>query len=251
MNLIRRKNVKNLKIITDFKNNKLRCYFCNGNHLCRNCPLEQKLSPLLKKKVGDYMEHHVANILSCPSCGKKKLKVLGNNSPSLDIVCKNCKRRIEVKSKCLSVNNLPKDIKLPHGNFSDYNKRQKYGLDFIIVIYSVNRIKKQINIREVLYMNDNIIKNGNIVEVIKRPSSPLSTIMIKNRNSPKIKKLEINKKETNISFKKQIIEMINEHPKIEKLKINNKKTNISFKKHMIDMINEHPKKTKKESNFII
>ena len=233
------------------KKKKLRCYFCNGDHICRNCPIESKLAPILKQKVGNFMEYYIANIFECPSCHMRSLKVLGNNSPSLDIVCTDCSRRIEVKSKCLSVNNLPKDIKLPHGNFSDYNKRQKYGLDFIIVIYSVNRIKKQINIREVLYMNDNIIKNGNIVEVIKRPSSPLSTIMIKDRNSPKIKKLEINNKETNISFKKQIIEMINEHPKIEKLKINNKKTNISFKKHMIDMINEHPKKTKKESNFII
>ena len=96
---------------------------------------------------------------------------------------------------------ITKDIKLPHGNFTDYNKRQKYGLDFIIVIYSVDRVKKEINIREVLYMNDEIIKNSNIVEVVKRPSSPLSTIMIKDRNSPKIKKLEINNKNSNISLR--------------------------------------------------
>lgn len=208
------------------KKKKIRCYFCNGDHLCRDCPIESKLAPVLKQKVGNFMEYYVANIFECPSCQMKSLKVLGNNSPSLDIVCTDCSRRIEVKSKCLSVNRLPKDIKLPHGNFSDYSKRQKYGLDFIIVIYSVDRIKKHITIREVLYMNDNIIKNGNIVEVIKRPSSPLSTIMIKDRNSPKIKKLEINNKETNISFKKQIIDMINEHPR---------KT----------------KKTKSKSNFII
>jgi hypothetical protein len=211
MNLIRRKNVKNLKIITDFKNNKLRCYFCNGNHLCRNCPLEQKLSPLLKKKVGDYMEHHVANILSCPSCGKKKLKVLGNNSPSLDIVCKNCKRRIEVKSKCLSVKKLPLDLNLPHGNYKDYNLRQSKGLDFIIVIYSVNRIKKNILLREILYLNNDIIKKKNIINVEKRPSSPLSLIKIKNKNNPNIKKIELKKKDSLISFKKQVIEMINEH----------------------------------------
>jgi hypothetical protein len=211
MNLIRRKNVKNLKIITDFKNNKLRCYFCNGNHLCRNCPLEEKLSPLLKKKVGDYMEHHVANILCCPSCGKKKLKVLGNNSPSLDIICQNCKRRIEVKSKCLSVKKLPVDLNLPHGNYKDYNIRQSKGLDFIIVIYSVNRIKKNILLREILYLNNDIIKNKNIINVEKRPSSPLSLIKIKNKNNPDIKKIELKKKDSFISFKKQVIKMINEH----------------------------------------
>ena len=200
------------KLLNNNKKNKLRCYFCNKNHLCRNCPLEQKLAPILKQKVGDYMEKYVADVLPCPSCNKKDLKVLGNHSPSLDLVCSNCSRKIEVKSKCLSVNNLPVDINLPHGNFSDYNKRQKYGLDFIVVIYSVNRVMKKIKIREVLYMNNSIIKNGNIVEVVKRPQSPLSTIKIRNRNSPKIKKLKIKKKDTTISFKKQIIDMINDHP---------------------------------------
>jgi len=193
------------------KKKKIRCYFCNGNHLCRKCPIENKLAPILKQKVGNFMEHYVANIFKCPSCNNKSLKVLGNHSPSLDIVCSNCSRRIEVKSKCLSVNNLPDDINLPHGNYSDYNERQKYGLDFIIVIYSVDRIKKLINIREVLYMNNSLIKKGNLVEVIKRPSSPLSTIKIKDRNSPKIKKLGIKRNNSFISFKKQVIEMINKH----------------------------------------
>jgi hypothetical protein len=208
MSLNRRKN---LKIITDFKNSKLRCYFCGGNHLCRECPIEEKISPLLKKKVGDYMEHHVANILPCPSCNKMGLKVLGNNSPSLDIVCKFCKRRIEVKSKCLSVKNIPKDLNLPHGNFKEYIVRQKNGLDFIIVIYSVNRIHKNIKLREILYLNNDIIKKRNIFNVEKRPSSPLSFIKIKNKNNPKIKKIELKKKDSFISFKKQVIQMINDH----------------------------------------
>ena len=53
----------------------------------------------LKQKVGNYMETHVAKVLPCPSCNKKELKVLGNHSPSLDLVCSNCSRKIEVKSK--------------------------------------------------------------------------------------------------------------------------------------------------------
>ena len=198
------------------KKKKLRCYFCNGNHLCRKCPIESKLAPILKQKVGNYMEYYVANIFSCPSCNLKTLKVLGNNSPSLDIVCKNCSRRIEVKSKCLSVQNLPNDINLPHGNYSDYNKRQEFGLDFIIVIYSVNRVKKEINIRKVLYMNDNIIKNGDVVKVERRESSNLSTIKINNINSPKIKRMKIKRKNSFISFKKQVIDMINDHPSLNK-----------------------------------
>ena len=211
------KKYKNLKIITDLKKldnnkfNKLRCYFCNGNHLCRDCPIEEKISPLLKKQVGDYMEHHVANILACPSCNQKKLHVLGNNSPSLDIVCKNCNRRIEVKSKCLSVKNIPKDLNLPHGNFKEYISRQNKGLDFIIVIYSVNRIHKNIKLREILYLNNDFIKKKKIFNVEKRPSSPLSFIKIKDKNNPNIKKIELKRKDSFISFKKQVIEMINDH----------------------------------------
>lgn len=208
-----------LSIITDFKklnvnkkSKKVRCYFCEGNHLCRDCPVEEKLAPILKKKVGKFMEHYVANNLDCPICHERQLKVLGNNSPSLDIICQNCNRNIEVKSKCLSVNKLPNDIHLPHGNFSEYFERQKTGLDFIIVIYSVNRVKKLINIRKVLYMNDNIIKDGDVIKITKRVNSPLSTIKIDNINSPKIKKVKIKRKNSFISFKKHVIEMINDHP---------------------------------------
>lgn len=214
---------KNLSIIKNFsklnvikrKKSKLRCYFCDGNHVCRDCPIEEKLAPMLKKKVGKFMEHYVARNLPCPTCKLKKLKVLGNNSPSLDIICKNCNRNIEVKSKCLSVNNLPSDIYLPHGNFNEYFERQKSGLDFIIVIYSVNRIKKVINIRKVLYMNDEIIKVGDVVKVLKRVDSPLSMIKIDDIDSPKIRKVKIKKKNSFISFKKQIINMINDHPGIK------------------------------------
>ena len=157
------------------------------------------------------MEHHVANILPCPSCNMKKLHVLGNNSPSLDIICKNCNRRIEVKSKCLSVKNIPKDLNLPHGNFKEYIIRQNKGLDFIIVIYSVNRIHKNIKLREILYLNNDFIKKKNIFNVEKRPSSPLSFIKIKDKNNPNIKKIELKRKDSYISFKKQVIKMINEY----------------------------------------
>jgi DNA-directed RNA polymerase subunit RPC12/RpoP len=200
------------------KNKNIRCFFCNGNHLCRKCPIEEKIAPLLKKKVGDYMEYHVANNYSCPKCLKKTLIVLGNNSPSLDILCKECGKKIEVKSKCLSVKNLPNDINLQHGNYIDYNKRQKSGLDFIVVIYSVDRINKVINIREVLYMDDALMKDSSIIRVTKRNQSSLSTIEIKDRNSPRIKKLKIKKTDSFISFKKQVIDMINDHP----IKVDNK-----------------------------
>lgn len=159
-----------------------RCYFCNGNHLCRECPQEAILSPVLKKYIGSIMENFIGDNFCCPSCKEKKMKVLGNHTPSLDIICENCNRRFEVKSKCLSVEYLPKDLKLPHGSYDDYVKRQSNGLDFFIIIYKVDRIRKKITIREVLYAtNSSILENDNI-QVLKRKKSHLSNIIIKNKH---------------------------------------------------------------------
>ena len=162
-------------------NQQIKCYFCGGSHLCRECPQETLLAPILKKYIGSIMEDFIGDNFCCPSCGEKTMTVLGNHSPSLDIVCQNCHRKFEVKSKCLSVNNLPKDINLPHGNYEDYKKRQSNGLDLFVIIYKVDRINKKITIREVLYSkNSEILKNDNI-KVVKRNRSHLSTISIKNR----------------------------------------------------------------------
>lgn len=159
-----------------------RCYFCNGNHMCRECPQEAILSPVLKKYIGSIMENFISDNFCCPSCKEKKMMVLGNHTPSLDIICENCNRRFEVKSKCLSVEYLPKDLKLPHGSYDDYVKRQSNGLDFFIIIYKVDRIRKKITIREVLYAtNSSILENDNI-QVLKRKKSHLSNIIIKNKH---------------------------------------------------------------------
>ena len=175
------------------KDDCVKCYFCGGNHLCRECPQETMLAPILKKYIGSIMENFIGDNFCCPSCNKKSLAVLGNHSPSLDIVCQNecCKRKFEVKSKCLSVNTLPKDIILPHGNFEDYKKRQKKGLDLFVIIYKVDRVNKKITIREVLYAkNSQIVKNDNI-QVVKRHKSHLSTINISNKNL--LSKMQLNK----------------------------------------------------------
>lgn len=171
-------------------NSQIKCYFCGGSHLCRECPQETLLAPILKKYIGSIMEDFIGDNFCCPSCGKKTMTVLGNHSPSLDIVCQNCQRKFEVKSKCLSVNNLPKDINLPHGNYEDYKKRQNSGLDLFVIIYKVDRVNKKITIREVLYSkNSEILKNDN-VQVVQRKRSHLSTICIKNRNLITKMKLE-------------------------------------------------------------
>jgi hypothetical protein len=191
MVLTRIVNKKDLQCTTVLEDNlNKKCYFCGGNHMCRDCPQEAILSPILKKYIGSIMENFIGNNFECPCCHHKTMKVLGNHSPSLDIICTNCKRRFEVKSKCLSVNHLPNDLKLPHGSYDDYLKRQNNGLDLFVIIYKVDRVKKKITIREVLYAkHQDIIKEQNIL-VVKRKKSHLSTILIKDKHQ--LKKMNMN-----------------------------------------------------------
>lgn len=158
----------------------LRCYTCNGNHTCRECPVEKKISGHMRKIIGDYMENHVANTVKCPKCNCKSLYVLGNNSPSLDLKCKKCPEiKIECKSKCLSVRLLPNDLILNHGSFIDYKSRQKEGLHFVIVIYKIDRIRKELTIRKILFVDDSYIKTNDNFTVKEKCGTTLSNIFIR------------------------------------------------------------------------
>jgi hypothetical protein len=186
-----------------------KCYFCGGNHKCRDCYIEKKIAPIMRKIVGEFMENYISDNFKCPRCQNKTLEVLGDHSPSLDIVCSSCKSKYEIKSKCLSSREIPIDLKLPHGNYNKYITRQREGLDFIIIIYSVDRLLKNIIIREILYIPNNDIIESNCIWIINRFKSKLSTILIKNKNHPMIHKLKIPLKRI-ISFKEKIDFLIKE-----------------------------------------
>jgi hypothetical protein len=157
------------------------CEFCNGKHITRNCPVELKLAPEIKKIVGNLMEYYFCNSFSCPGCKNKTLSVLGNNKPSLDIICLTCSKKIEVKSKCLSINNLPRDIVCHGGNYNQFiNNIENLELDLVVIIYGVNRKKKEIYIRKVYYIPNNILYNSKLVTIDKCINSSLSIINIKN-----------------------------------------------------------------------
>jgi len=161
-------------------NGSIKCEFCNSTkHRTRYCPIEKKISPLIRSKVGKMMEN-VASKLSCPRCNQRTLNVLGNDSPSLDIICSHCKSNFEVKSKCLSVENeLPLDIKLNAGNYNEWEKRQKSGLDFIVIIYRVDRKEKNLAVRKIFYVPHHRINNDDNFFVQKKSNSRLSNIFIK------------------------------------------------------------------------
>lgn len=181
----------------------IKCYFCNGNHACRDCPLEATMAPILRKKVGNMMEYYVAENLKCPECNMvKKLKVIGNHTPSLDLICSGCNKKFEVKSKCLSVSRLPNDINLPHGSYIDYIHRLEEGLNLIVIIYGVDRVKKLITVREVLYANNQDLKTPSVVEVLKRSDNNLSTIMIKNKKN--LNNLCLQTENTVLTFKNDV-----------------------------------------------
>jgi hypothetical protein len=178
----------------------LKCHFCNGNHACRDCPVEAENAPTYRKKVGTQFEEWVSCNIECPNC-KGHLRVKGDHTPSLDLVCDNpdCKQnKFECKSKCLSVNSLPKDILLPHGSYNDFLYQINNGLNLIVIIYGIDRINKTINVREVIHADNKDLMNFNVIEVKKRENSNLSSIFIKDRN--KLKKINHSTKNLCIKF---------------------------------------------------
>ena len=158
------------------------CHFCHApSHETNKCPIEISASNLLKKKIGIIMEYFVASNLKCPECNNPTLKVIGNCSPSLDIVCNYCNSIFEVKSKCLSNYFIPNDIVLPHGVYNKFIKRCDEGLNIIIVIYGIDRYNKNIVIREILYINNETLKDDNNIQLLQNKNNLLSTISIKNK----------------------------------------------------------------------
>ena len=155
-----------------------KCYYCSGSHSCRDCPQEKLISPIMKKLVGMYMEHIVANKIKCPKCIEGQLQIIGTHAPSLDIICDDCYTKFEIKSKCLSATDIPNDLILPHGSYFDYINRLEEGLEFIIIIYGVDRKTKIINIRKILYIPHQTIKEKQYINIIKKYDSTLSEIYI-------------------------------------------------------------------------
>jgi hypothetical protein len=83
------------------------CKFCKSfSHNSFNCIIENKMAPHFKKAVGLKIEDFITENLSCKECNTKNLYKLGDDTPSLDIICKNCDAMYEVKSKCLSIKNI-------------------------------------------------------------------------------------------------------------------------------------------------
>ena len=195
---------ENTLLNTNERSNSNTCYFCYESHSCRNCPIEAMVAPYMKKIIGIHMENFVADTLFCPKCNNNGLILLGNHTPSLDIICNNCCTNFEVKSKCLSIDKLPTDLMLHHGNYFDYISRQESGLDFLIIIYKVNRKMKMIEIRKILYIPNEIIKEQSHFKVVQKYNSSMSTIYIKDYT--KLPEIKLNCR-YNYNFTNDIIEL--------------------------------------------
>lgn len=191
------------------KSSTIKCYFCEGSHSCRDCPLELSMAPVFKKKIGNVMEHFIAHNLPCPECLKNALSVVGDHTPSLDIICSNCSKKYEVKSKCLSVKVLPNDIRLPHGSYIDYTHRLCEGLNLVVIIYGIDRINKLLSIREVLYANNALLQNKDVIQVTKRPDSGMSQIFIINKNN--LKKLVLRTNNVSLTFRSEFDSLKNKN----------------------------------------
>lgn len=148
------------------------CSYCGDcDHTDRECPIEKKVAPFIRKGIGRPFEFLNERYFKCPFCDSS-LNVIDTNIPSCDIECSNskCSFFAEVKSKCLSCKYLPDDIEMLHGNYDEYIKKRDKGLNLIMIIYKVNRRFKKVVIREVRYISNFELTSNNNVSVIKNKS---------------------------------------------------------------------------------
>lgn len=173
------------------------CDFCSScDHLTINCTIEKQMAPYFKKEVGNEMELFISKNIKCQICNSNRLKVLGNHTPSLDIIC-DCGAIYEVKAKCLSTKNLPDNIYCNGGNYNKFKENIINGLHLIIIIYGVNRKDKKIYIKHIYYIPNKVLINNSLIQIIKKTDSTLSLINIPNRNVL----ININSNKNILSFK--------------------------------------------------
>lgn len=185
-----------------------KCYFCGKlGHGTKACKIEKLVAPRMKIIIGNYMENYISSNFQCPSCNCNTLEVLGDCTPSLDIKCSNCNKNYEIKSKCLSVDKIPNDLLLHHGQYNKYMERQSKGLDFIIIIYSVNRIMKNIIIREIMHIKHKDIIQRKCISISRNVKTNNSIITIPNKHHSKINKFNIPLNNI-ISFKRDVNNII-------------------------------------------
>lgn len=172
------------------------CDFCGGYHNSRNCKLEKEFSNKCKPEIGKHFEKIISE-RSCPICNKKSLHHLNDNTPSLDCFCKNCHGEFEIKSKCLSCDKIPTKIIINHGNYNEFKNRLL--LNIIIIIYGVNRKKKSIYIRDIIFISyiDKIINNN--IKIVKNKNENDCKIII--NDYYKMKKILSNEDKKKINTK--------------------------------------------------
>jgi hypothetical protein len=169
---------------SQYKNNII-CNWCGENHTSRQCNNENMIKLELKVRVGSVIEEFVEKCIQCPRCSKTEggFHRLGNNTPSLDIECKNCGLQVEVKSKCLSVNVLPNQIHCKAGNYYSLIKNIHFNnLNMIIIIYSADRKTKEITIKEAIWIDNYHLQTQTNITIDNIEDSRLSKINILDRN---------------------------------------------------------------------
>ena len=145
------------------------CDYCGKTgHTSRECEEEKRDAPKMSKCAGYFFEKYISENFKCPHCSSE-LTHLDDNTPSCDIICSNCDNYYEVKSKCLSVRELPSDIYIKHGEYNHFQRRlSSRKLNMFIVIYSADRRTKNLTIRKVLCIPNEMLYDTKVVKISKR-----------------------------------------------------------------------------------
>ena len=164
------------------------CYTCkNEGHTQKECIFKEKFSKIKKEKTSKEIEEYVVNNITCLNC-LNPLRYAKQFLPSVDVICTNCNKPYEIKSKAMSRNVLPEYIKLDAGEYTQFG--EKINDENLFLIFIVYRINEKLDTKEIYAVKyiDNItlkraIKNGKSKLLSNGASTGNNSVMIEYQNT--------------------------------------------------------------------
>ena len=157
------------------------CYCCGSSeHLIKECPTHKAKVKYRNNDAGKWSEDRFTGML-CPICKNGILQHAVLHTPSLDFTCLTCGKLFELKSKCLSQQNIPNDIRIIGGQYTHLmNSILNKNLNLIILIYKVNE-KENLRIeRKIIIIENNDLKSDLL-------NNNINIIQVKNKSKISIK----------------------------------------------------------------
>ena len=130
-------------------------------------------------------EDAIAKHCKCPECNGHLIR-LSTNSPCVDLICEQCSLQIEVKSRCMSNQQLPDDIRVMASR-EDVLRRciNKGTLNIALLIYKIDdtlttsKFEEKL-VRGVYFIPNKAFNDSNLITFESSSKSSKTIVTIKN-----------------------------------------------------------------------